>query len=248
MSQWRDNVAWYRTLPSAANPLSLLGVGIGITCPDPYELSSGTVSQPIGYTDRWGTIGDRWEWLIVGRTYAYDGTLWKPPTNALMPLDVNRAGPMASADDLLWYDNALSVFLGVAGRFFQYGDLWQNDASKAIVMAWASTMATYRDIINADVVHVRKPTGRSWDAIMHVDPRAAAGAPRGFAIFWNPLRTASLNLTTTLSVYYCGFAEGATVQATWKDGSTQALPQSAFFSVPIARTLPPQSYDWVALA
>ena len=32
------------------------------------------------------------------------------------------------------------------------------------------------DLFNADVVHVRKPTGRSWDAVMHVDPRAPPGA------------------------------------------------------------------------
>ena len=247
MSQWRDNVAWYRTLPNMSNPLSLLGSGIGITAPDPYELSSGTVSQPLGYTDRWGSLSDRWEWLIVGRTYAYDGTLWKPPTNALMPLDLNRAGPMESGDDLNWYDNALSVFLGVAGRFFQYGSLWQNDASKALVQGWAATMDKYRDIINADIVHVRKPTGRSWDAIMHVDPRAPPGAPRGFVIYWNPLRTAAINVSAALSVYYCGFPAGTTVQATWKDGTRQALPQSPVFTLPISRSLPPQSYDWAVL-
>jgi len=247
MSQWRDNVAWYRTLPNASNPLSLLGSGIGVTCPDPYELSSGTVSQPLGYTDAWGRIGDRWEWLIVGRVYAYDGTLWKPPTNALMPLDVNRAGPMTSADDLNWYDNALSVFLGVAGRFFQYGALWQNPASQALVQGWAALMAKYRGLFNADVVHVRKPTGRSWDAVMHVDPRAPPGAPRALALLWNPLRTAALNVTAPLSVYYCGFPAGATVTATWRDGAVQALPQGPSFTVPIARTLPPQSYDWVVL-
>lgn len=162
-------------------------------------------------------------------------------------MDVNRAGPMTSADDLAWLDNALSVFLGISGRFSQYGALWQNDESKTIVVGWAATMDKYRDLINADVVHLRNPSGRSWDAMIQVDPRAPAGSPRGMAILWNPTRR-SLNVTSPISVYYCGFAAGATVQALWKDGTSRALPVGASFTVPVARTLPPQSYDWVVLS
>jgi hypothetical protein len=245
--QWEENVAWYRTLPTAPNPLSLAGSGIIVTCPDPYEMAAGTIGQPIGYTDRWGSVGNRWEWLLMGRVYAYDGTLWKSPTNGLMPFDLNRAGAMSSADDLNWLDNGLSVFLGLAGRNFQGGALWQNNASQALWMQWQAVFASYRSILNADIVHIRKPTGRSWDAVLHADPEAPEGEAKGFALFWNPTLS-PIALSTSLSVYYCGFAAGASVNAAWRDGTKQQLAQDAFFGLPVVRTLPPQSYDWVALS
>jgi hypothetical protein len=188
------------------------------------------------------------EWLLMGRVYAYDGTLWKSPTNGLMPFDLNRAGAMASADDLNWLDNGFATFVGLAGRNFQGGALWQNAASQAIVKMWGATLSTYRSILNADVIHLRKPTGRSWDAILHADPQAPAGQPKGFALLYNPT-LAPIVLNTTLSVYYCGFAPGgAPVAALFKDGSTASLPVDAFFGIPLTRTLPAQSYDWIVLS
>jgi hypothetical protein len=248
-AQWSVNVAWYRSLPSAPNALSLLGDGITVTCPDPYELASGTVAQPIGYTDRWGSEGDRWEWLLLGRTYAYDGTLWKTPTNGLMPADVNRAGPMASADDLAWLDAMFATFLGLAGRNFQGGPLWLNPASRAIAVGWGATFNAYRRVLNGDVIHVRKPTGRSWDAVMHVDPDAPAGAPRAFLLLFNPTRAAlAVNTTTAVSAYYAGASPGDVLKATWKDGTVTALTVAADYTLPVARSLPALGYDWVALA
>ena len=50
-AQWHANVEWYRSLPSMPNPYSLVGSGVMISCPDPYELAAGTWNQPIGFTD-----------------------------------------------------------------------------------------------------------------------------------------------------------------------------------------------------
>jgi hypothetical protein len=61
VAQFHDQIAWYRTLPTIANPLSLSGFGIIISCPDPYELSAGTWKQPMGYTDAWSGVADPWE-------------------------------------------------------------------------------------------------------------------------------------------------------------------------------------------
>jgi hypothetical protein len=244
--QWSVNVEWYRSLPTSPNGLSMLGDGITITCPDPYELASGTVAQPIGYTDRWSSEGDRWEWLLLGRTYAYDGTHWKTPTNGLMPADLNRAGPMQSADDLNWLDNMFATFLGLAGRNFQGGALWQNAASQAIVQGWGQTFNTYRSILNADIIHVRKPSGRSWDAIMHADPAAAPGSPRGFLVLYNPT-SSTINIKSSVNVYYSGVSPGDVLAGSWKNGNGEQLTVAGDYTVPIVRTMQPQSYDWVAL-
>ena len=247
VAQFHDNVAWYQSLWSAPNPLSLEGVGVMVSCPDPYEQVAGTTMQPIGYTDAWGGVGERWEWLVTGRVYIHDGTLWKPPTNGAINLDLDRAGAMATADDLQFLDTGLAQFLGVAGRAFQYGALYRNNASEAIWVKWMGLLQQYRAILAADIIHIRKPTGRSWDAMMHADATAAPGMTRGFALFFNPTN-ASLPVAVRLSVYYCGFPPGAAVSMLWSNGTSASVPQDAFFGLPVSITLAPRGYDWVALS
>ena len=203
--------------------------------------------QPIGYTDAWGGVGERWEWLVTGRVYIHDGTLWKPPTNGAINLDLDRAGAMTTPDDLQFLDTGLAQFLGVAGRAFQYGALFRNNASEAIWVKWMGLLQQYRGILAADIIHIRKPTGRSWDAMMHADATAAAGAPRGFALFFNPTNS-SMPVALRLPVYYCGFPPGATVRMVWSNGTSASVPQDAFFSLPVSITLAPRGYDWVALS
>ena len=138
-------------------------------------------------------------------------------------------------------------FIGTAGRTFQNGALYQNNASQALWVKWMGWLERYRSILAADIVHVRKPTGRSWDALMHVDPTAPLGSPRAFAIFFNPTNT-TLNFSTTLSVYYCGFTASAPVSVTFMNGTESVLAQNGFFGLSLALQLQPRSYDWIVLA
>ena len=247
-AQWRANVEWYRTLPSARNNLSSVGFGMMISCPDPYELAAGSWNQPIGYTDRWGSVGEPWTWLLLGRTYIFDGTTHKPPTNGGVCFDLNRAGGMATPDELRFYNTSLAVFLAAAGRCFQGGALWQNDASKALVSAWMATFNRFRDVLNGDIIHVKKPNGRSWDAMMHVLPSAAPGSVRAFALFFNPSTTQDIVLSTQLSVYYAGFSAASVVNVEWSDGSTESLPQDIFFSIALRKRIEAKGFAWAALS
>jgi hypothetical protein len=247
VAQFHDNVAWYQTLWSAPNPLSLVGTGVMISCPDPYEQVAGTTMQPIGYTDAWGRVEDRWEWLVTGRVYIHDGTFWKPPTNGAINLDLNRAGSMSSDDDLAFLDVGLAQFLGVAGRSFQYGALYQNSASQALWVKWMGWLQQYRSILASDIIHIRKPDGRSWDAMMHVDPTSKDGDPKGFALFFNPTNS-TIAVNFGLSVYYCGFEPGTSVNMLWMNGTSANIQQEAFFTLPVASVLKPRGYDWVVLS
>jgi hypothetical protein len=249
VAQFEANVGWYAGLPAAANNLSLEGGGIIISCPDPYELSAGTWKQPIGYTDAWGSTKEPWTWLLLGRLYIHDGTFWKPTTNGDVCFDLNRAGNMSTPDELQYLDTGLATFLGAAGRCFQGGPLWLNDASRAIVTRWTAVFDKYRALLNGDVVHVRKPDGRGWDAMMHVLPSAAAGEPRAFAIFFNPLATRAASVNTSLCVYYANFPSGpAPVRVEWDDGEVEQATQDAAFSVRLSRSVPAHGYAWAVLS
>ena len=46
---------------------------------------------------------------------------------------------------------------------------------------------------------------------------------------------------------HCGLGAGA-VTMQWMNGTSAAVPQDAFFSLPVAIVLPPRGYDWVALS
>lgn len=138
-------------------------------------------------------------------------------------------------------------FIGIAGRTFQNGALYQNNASQALWIKWMGWLEKYRSILAADLVHVKKPTGRSWDAMMHVDPTASQGSPRAFAVFFNP-SAATVQVSTTLSVYYCGLAPSAPVTATFMNGTVATLAQDGFFGLPLTFTLQARGFDWVALA
>jgi hypothetical protein len=207
-------------------------------------------SQPIGFTAAWNhDITEPWTWLLMGRTYAHDGTFWKPTTNGFFGFDLARAGNMSTPDELQFLDTGLATFVGVAGRNFDSGALWLNDASKAIFLRWMALLDTYRALLNGDLVHVRKPSGTSWDAMMHVLPSAAAGEPRAFAIFFNPLATRAASVNTSLCVYYANFAAGpAPVRVQWSNGDVEQATQDAAFSVRLSRVVPPRGYDFAILS
>lgn len=58
----------------------------------------------------------------------------------------------------------------------------------------------YRDIINSDIIHLRKPDARDWDGIMHVNPNLKEKA---LAMLFNPT-DADIVRTVRLPLYYTG--------------------------------------------
>jgi hypothetical protein len=55
---------------------------------------------------------------------------------------------MTTPDELNFLDNGLAQFLGVAGRSFQYGALYQNAESKALWTKWMGVLQQYRSIVS----------------------------------------------------------------------------------------------------
>ena len=78
----------------------------------------------------------------------------------------------------------------------------------------------HRRILNGDILHVRRPTGRSWDCVGHADPAPPVPGrdPRGLFLFFNPTASA-VNTTAWLPVYYTGAEREKTVGVNWLDGA-----------------------------
>ena len=85
-------------------------------------------------------------------------------------------------------------------------------------------------------------------ASVQVLPSAAAGEPRAFILFYNPSSVLGANVSTSLSVYYAGFDQGATVTVLWSDGTSEKVVQDASFSLRLQRVIPAHGYDWAVLS
>ena len=252
-AQWYQNVAWYRTLPNMTNPRSILGYGLQITAPDPYELSSGQTSEPLGYTDAWTQLTDVWESLTTMHVYMHDGTLWKPPPNAYITLQVpglgNQTDPATANATLAALDWGLASIITAVGRYVE-GDLADTPAAAALFTTWSTLFDTYRAILAADIIHLRKATGTSWHAYLHADARAPPGTACGFASFFNPTTTpAILPPAYAVPMYYTGVARGASVSLTWSNGTSGVSAATDLdFNLPLpGLSIPPRGYVWLAI-
>ncbi len=49
---------------------------------------------------------------------------------------------------------------------------------------WVAFYKAHRAILDSDVLHLRRPDGRDWDGLLHVNPDLPT---RGLAVIHNPL-------------------------------------------------------------
>jgi hypothetical protein len=94
----------------------------------------------------------------------------------------------------------------------------------------------YRDILNADIIHLRRPDGRDWDGILHVDPKLEI---KGYALLYNPTGEA-VERTISLPLYYTGLTKTALIQV--GEDQEQELELSRDYSVEVRVSIPAHGY------
>ena len=225
-AQFRNQARFFEALQSA---------GLYINAPDFY-FAQGTSREGIGYNENTFSMPRRMQ-NVIARATIYDNTFVTPPTMAwsFVPLVDYHAGGSAAAFDpmskhLADYANVLAANFGsglsACWRGFR---LWDDDASRALVLKWVGWFRKYRAILTlGDLIHIRRPDGQQVDGFVHVDrPRAAAAAAaagglRAVGVFFNPLDVAT---TTTVNVplYYAGKRPGDTVVCS-QEGDSREEP------------------------
>lgn len=91
------------------------------------------------------------------------------------------------------------------------------------------------------MVHLRRPDGRDWDGILHVDPQ---GKEKGLAVLYNPTKSA-ITRTLRLPVYYTGLNN--TVSLSEQEGKTEQLKVDGQGMVTYTVTIPAESYTWLLM-
>ncbi|MBI5914214.1 MAG: alpha-galactosidase [Bacteroidetes bacterium] len=236
--QWDSTVEFYKWLREN---------GIYLNAPDWYFLN-GSSKTGIGYREvNWSLPRERQ--IILGRQNIYDGTWTKTPSMGwtFTPLTEYHGGGAAATLEPL------------SGHLHEYrSHLWQNfgsgvqscyrgprlfdsEETKMAVKAVVDWYKAHRQILNSDIVHLRRPDGQDWDGILHVNPNLEE---KGLAMLYNPLKKSILR-KIKLPLYYTGLTDTATIRVNAGDAKT--YPLNRFFEVEIEVEIPAQGWVWAVV-
>ncbi len=166
------------------------GNGIYLNVPDWYYLN-GSSKCGMNYREtNWSLPRDEQE--IIERQNVFDGTWEKTSSMGWMfvPLTQYHGGGAAATieplkDHLPHYEARLADLFGAGVQACYRGPrIYDTEETKAVVKKWISFYKAHREVLDADIVHLRRPDGREWDGFVHVNPQ---GREKGLAVFYNPL-------------------------------------------------------------
>lgn len=220
--------------------------GIYLNVPDWYFLE-GSTKIAMGYREtNWSLPREYQE--IIERQNIYDGTWEKTPSMGWMfvPLvEYHGGGPAATIeplrDHLPHYEQRLANLFGAGVQACYRGpQLYDTPETQTLVKKWVDFYKRHRRILDSDIIHLRRPDGRDYDAILHVDP---TGEEKGLLMVYNPLDT-PIERMLKVDLYYTGLREQATVSENGKAGNVMHLDGSVLH-LPVS--IPANGQVWFVL-
>ncbi|WP_202552328.1 alpha-galactosidase [Ginsengibacter hankyongi] len=218
-----------------------------LNAPDWYFLN-GSNKTGVGYReDNWSLPRERQ--IILGRQNIYDGTWDKAPGMSwtFVPLTQYHGGGDAATIEPL--HNHLDAYQAHLAQNFGSGiqacyrgpRLFDAPATEALVKKEVAWYKKYRNILNADIIHIRRPDGRDYDAIMHVD---AKGKEKALVMIYNPLDI-KINRKIKLPLYYTGLTTIARIRE--KENAIQLYHLNRDYSVEVSVGIAAHSYTWLVI-
>ena len=221
--------------------------GIYMNVPDFYFLN-GVTKTGIGYREtNWSLPRERQ--LIHARQANYDGT-WDRMASAcwsFVPLvEYHGGGKEATLEPLnehlYEYRTHMIQNYGAGVQACYRGPrLYDTPETKAMVTEVIDWYKKYRNILNSDIIHLRKPDGKDWDGMMHVNPNEKI---KGFALFYNPANE-EIKRTIDLPLYYTGLTEEAGIRE--KEGGYIKYKLDRHYNVKLNVTIPANGYTWYVI-
>ena len=217
---------------------------IYLNAPDWYFLN-GSSKIAIGYReDNWSLPRERQ--IILGRQNIYDGTWEKAPGMSwtFVPLTQYHGGGAAATIEPLHehldaYEAHLVQNFGSGVQACYRGPrLYDSPETEALVKREVTWYKKYRNILNADIIHIRRADGRDYDAVMHVDPK---GKEKALLMLYNPLDT-SITRKIKLPLYYTGLTNVVHIRE--KENQMQLYHLTRDFSIELPVKIAARSYTW----
>ncbi len=218
--------------------------GIYLNVPDWYFLD-GTHKTGIGYREVNFSL-PRENQKILNRQNIFDGTWEKTPSMGwgFVPLTRYQGGGAEAvleplSQHLKDYEQLMMQYYGAGVQACYRGSrLYDTEETKRVVVNVINWYKEYREILNSDIIHLRRADGRDWDGIMHVNPQLTH---RGLVILYNPTKE-KIEKKIRLPLYYTALTEKASIRE--KEGVSKTYLLNREYEVELPVTLEADSYSW----
>ena len=220
------------------------GRGIYLNVPDLYFLN-GSNKVGMGYREvNWSLPRAQQE--IIERQNIFDGTWNKTPSMGWMfvPLVEYQGGGKAATieplkDHLPHYEQRLANLFGAGVQACYRGpQLYDAPKTKELVVKWVNFYKRHRMVLDGDIIHLRRPDGRDYDAILHVNP---TGSEKGLLMVYNPLEE-PIQRKLRVNLYYTGVKGSAMISE--QDGKGRKYRVEPNGDVWLEMTIPAKSQTW----
>lgn len=219
--------------------------GVYINAPDWYFMD-GTNKIALGYREVNFSL-PREEQLILNRQNIFDGTWEKTPAMSwgFVPLSEYQGGGAAATleplkDHLDTYEQLMMQYYGAGIQACYRGPrLYDGVSTQQLVQKVITWYKKYRDILNTDVIHLRRADGRDWDGIMHVGP---ALPQKALVMLYNPTQQ-PVTREIALPLYYSGLTQSVKVRE--KEGTAKTYGLDRNYTAHIKVTIPAAGYTWL---
>ena len=221
--------------------------GVYVNAPDWYFMD-GTNKIAIGYREVNFSL-PRENQKILNRQNIYDGLWEKTPSMSwgFVPLTKYQGGgPEAVLEPLNEhvkdYEQLMMQYYGAGVQACYRGPrLYDTDKTKQSVISVIKWYKKYRDILNSDLIHLRRADGRDWDGWMHVNPRLKT---RALIMLFNPLKE-SITRTIKLPLYYTGLTQIAKLKE--KGNTLKSYTLNRNYEIELTFSIPAENYTWYEL-
>ncbi|HOZ84265.1 MAG TPA: alpha-galactosidase [Niabella sp.] len=222
----------------------LNGKGIYINAPDWYFLD-GTNKIGLGYREVNFSL-PREQQKILNRQNIFDGTWDKTPSMAWGFVPLTRyqgGGPEAIleplSEHLKDYKQLMMQYYGAGVQACYRGPrLYDTEATKKVVADVVSWYKKYRNILNGDIIHLRRADGRDWDGWLHVDPTLKE---KGLFMIFNPTDQ-EMKRKITIPLYFAGLKNMARIRE--KEGALNSYSLNRNHEAEVTISLPAKGYSW----
>ena len=223
------------------------GKGIYLNVPDIYFLN-GSNKTGMGYREvNWSLPRAQQE--IIERQNIYDGTWNKTPSMGWMfvPLVEYQGGGEAATieplkEHLPHYGQRLANLFGAGVQACYRGpQLYDAPETEALVRKWVDFYKKHREVLDGDIIHIRRPDGCDYDAILHVNPM---GQEKGLLMVYNPLEE-PIKRQITVNLYYTGLKDKVVLSE--QDGKSRTLKLTRDYNVVIDVEIPAKSQTWFVM-
>ncbi|MEP7376941.1 MAG: alpha-galactosidase [Chitinophagaceae bacterium] len=221
--------------------------GVYINAPDWYFLD-GTHKIAIGYREVNFSL-PRENQKILNRQNIFDGTWEKTPSMGWGFVPLTRyqgGGPEAVleplSEHLKDYEQLMMQYYGAGVQACYRGPrLYDTEATKQTVIRVINWYKKYRDILNSDIIHLRRADGRDWDGILHVNPKLKT---KGLLMLYNPLKE-KITRTIKVPLYYTGLTQKVNIAEKGNKKTEKMLDKKN--EIELSFTIGPEDYTWYAI-